>query len=395
MRMRASEGAGGGSTSRLRATVVLLVLAGASMLGCGGDDGETTAGADSSSTGPRTDAPDLHGPGTAIAEGLVVPVGAALGGATFRWRGRHDRSGGPASDEDESWAAVLLVEDDPFAVFDDLAAQVRELGPEMPGTGDACAWLNRSDDERDLREPVAWGEPSFEDPWLMCEASASDRTVAVSLEVTWADELPGALLIEGGASTGVGSFGAANWDEAADDEEEPPEPVQGSPSGVDCEALASTEPCEPTGPTTQSTMQPPDTLPELTADPVPDDARELLDEVPPMAEVATGDAFGGVGNCFSEGYRQFDLPPDATVVASQGGGDGASVLAVDDLGAVVAALVEQSDASEEDVVEDTSAPLLDGTEVEQTRVTISAGGGGCTFTGSPDGRHLLITMHSD
>jgi hypothetical protein len=366
------------------------------LVGCGDDDGETTSASEASSTGPRTDAPHLQGPGTEIADGLVVPDGAALAGTTFRWRDRYDRGGEPAIDEHESWTALLLVEDDPFAVFDDLAAQVRELGPEMPGTAAACLWTAPAEgDDLDRQErPVDWGPPPFDVEGLICEASAGDPKQSVSLDLVWGPGSSGVVRI-GGSGPGMGTHGAANWPpDDWESNEEAIVPGAGSGSGVDCEALASTEPCEPAEPTAPTTMQPRDTLPVLTADPVPDEARDLLPAPAAAMTVSPGEPFGGTGNCFLEGYRQFDLPPGAVLVATEGGSDGTSVLAVDDAAAVMAALAAQSDPSGADVVEGT-VPLLDGTEVARTGISISAGGGGCDLTASPDGQYLLITMHSD
>jgi hypothetical protein len=385
MRMRAGEGRGRRSRSRSRATLALLVVA-VTVIGCGGDDGGTTS-ASESSTGPRTDGPDLLGPGTEIAEGLVVPEGAALAGTAFRWVDQDTQGLRPEATDHEEWTAVLLVKGDPFAVYDDLAGQVRALGPAMSGTADACLWTAPpTSDDPHGRQPqlaaVSRGEPDFAVEGVRCDASASDDVASIRMEVAWS-EGPRVLVVERTPSFGPGSSAMASLHEWGQQQSTPP-------PGPACPATGELPP-ECTSPTSQ----PRDTPPEPGTDAVPATSADLLPPAGDVATAAEGDEFGGEGNCFTEGYRRFLLPARTRLVLTEGGSDGASVLAVEDVAATLDALAHQSDPTGVDVESGITAVLPDGSEVRRTVVAISAGGGGCSFTASPDGRHVLITMHSD
>ncbi|WCO66088.1 hypothetical protein PO878_16430 [Iamia majanohamensis] len=354
----------GGAARRTRRALALTVL-GALVLtgGCGGDgDG---AADDGSTTTEAPPPPSLAPPGAPIGEsGLVVPDGAHLAGPAF---------GGPDLALGGGWGALLTVEDDPFAVLDGVAAQVRASGATMPGSGSACMWgVDTTGEGRaDEGVPVVDGEPAGTVVELRCEASgrgpstgAEDDISEATASLEWGRGTTGAIWLTWSTrqtDQGAGGFGAASG----------PGPVQPTP-GFD-----EPEPA-PFGP-----------------DPVPTSARRLLPDRAGPTSPDVGERFGAASSCHS-GYDRFRLPVGARLVAAQGGVDGPSVLEVDRVEPVLDALAGQADTTDafaaDDVVEVTTPA---GTQVPRRTWVITGGGGGCTLLGSPDGHHVLVTSQSD
>lgn len=365
-------------TGRILAAVAVALLLAA---GCGGSDGGSAGGSDRSEGGSAAD--DVLPAGTELDDGLVVPEGARLAGTVFRRPTPGLVPAGPPPTVDpsepvpetitppelgtttappttapttastppfvdtarEAWEALLVVDGDPFAVWDDLAAQVRRLGPEVDGSAAACRWWVGPSG---AVAPVADGPPDGEVDHLTCETGASGGERHVHLSLGWGGTHPGTIEI-----------------------------------------------------TVRPHDGPPSTLPGAGVDPtatVDDATRDLLPEPGPTEDPQPGDLFGGWGNCMT-GESRLVLPEDAALVATSGGGDGASVLAVDDVQAAMEALLTTSadgpDASSFVAGEVAEQPLAGGGTVLAVGFSVSAGGGACDLLGSPDGRHLLVTMHSD
>lgn len=122
----------------------------------------------------------------------MVPDGAHLAGSVF-----GDTS--PAVN-DPGWSALLTVDDDPFAVFDDVSAQLRDLGVPMPGTGASCLWQGRDDVGNDFAplQAVAAGDPGGAITALDCAAianhgpdAAPGRPTGASMALRWDEETTG------------------------------------------------------------------------------------------------------------------------------------------------------------------------------------------------------------
>ncbi|HEU5149075.1 MAG TPA: hypothetical protein VFU19_01185 [Iamia sp.] len=399
--------------------VVLVSL----LAGCGDDSSERT-GAE-----PGTDEP-ADGTGAELDDGLVVPDGARLAGTVFRRPGYGliepvppitavpptAVAGGdsaPATDAPgpvatqppleidpaaEGWSTVLVVEGDPFAVWDDLAAQVRAIGPALAGSADACAWWVEQDPDEprpsDARRITDTAPPEPIDH-LRCEAAASDGTLDIGVALRHGGVHPGTVEIavrpdeDGQAST----YAEAVTIGPVDPDPTPPEPVP-----ADAGPAGTGQPA--TGPTsTVTTRQPPDSLPTPGPDAVPAAAHDLVPEPEPGPAPEPGDRFGGEGNCLATGYDRMVLPEGAELVATVGGPDGTSILRVDDVRAAIDALLASgadgpdAESFEPGPVEE--QPLADGGTVLAVAWSISAGGGACDLLASPDGTHLLVTMHSD
>lgn len=349
---------------RLIAAVALaLVLA-----GCGSSDDGSDAGTGGDEPGATTET----AAGTELGDGIAVPDGAELAGVVFRrpadpfaaaeplppveevpetitppelgsttstpsTPATSTAPATPPDPDEETWTALLTIDGDPFTIWDDLAARVRDAGLPIGGSAESCRWA-ASDGSR---APVADGEPTFRIGWLDCDGSAASSTRLVSISLRSGGESPGTIRVEAGP---------AQW-----------------------------------------TTPPEDTTP------VDDAARDLLPEPAAPEEPAPGDPFGGEGNCFDAGYTRFPLPDGATLVATEGGPDGTSVLAVDDIDGAIRSL-EAAAYAGDDVYTPAGPrdlPVSDGATVSFGNISIDAGGGACELLGSPDGRFLLITMYSD
>jgi len=411
-------------TTRAPRLVVTVALLAVTVLGaCGDDEPEVAGGGDD----PPAETDDgLLPAGTELGDGLVVPEDARLAGAVFRRSGYDPEAlepahpvppptvpagggslpstttDGPAPTQpplerdpgSEEWTALLVVEGDPFAAFDDLAAQVREIGPALPGTADACLWQVVQEPATELAaqpSPVGAGPPALPIDHLRCEAAASDGTRDITVSLRYGGEHPGTLHVDRVADTdgepssyAEGTFTAPVADAPSD--LLPPEPVV--PEG------------EPTdGTTTSTTHQPPDVLPVPGPEPVGDDVRALLPDPAPAPTPEAGERFGGTGNCLATGYDQMVLPAGARLVATEGGPDGPSVLATDDVEATMDPLLASGadgpDAESFDPSPREHIPLADGSTVSYQSFSISAGGGACDLLASPDGADVLITLYSD
>ncbi|SEP15071.1 hypothetical protein [Trujillonella endophytica] len=331
------------------------VLAGA--VACGSDSGEAT--------GPGAASVGLSPPGTPLAAGLVVPVGTQLVGPVFP-RAPHVTVTLHAAFEVTSHAAVLQVDGDPFAAWDDLAGQARAIGVPVPGSG-VCLWritsaeVMRANPGTSPETPVSAARPDVADA-VDCFAAArgplSDGTqVIVEMGLWW-------------------------WPAGA---ELHVEVSEGALSEGDVDVY-------------------PSSYPETDPGPAPATAADQLPERNPTVSVGTGDPFGEQNNCFELGYDRLTVPAGARLI---GGGttpglvgfarDFAAVLAVDDPEAVLGELRDQLD--EPDSTDGDyrlgEERIADGTSVWSLSGGVSAGGGGCYMWGTPDGTAVLVTTSSD
>lgn len=405
------------------------VVALGAVVGCG-DGSDDAAGRQEptpSTTNLGDPASHLQGPRSPIADGLVVPTGAKLAGEAFREvpRDLSDEESGltaPApgtSVDDLPWEALLVIDGDPFAVFDDLAGQIRgdAIGLPMPGTADSCIWVVADPGPSDPGEgPVAgMGEP-----------------VEVTPEPTSAGgAAPSGGPTEGFQSDGQGEIEMAELRAEIVAESPPPDDV----TGVSCQA--SVEVAEPGGsrrielelsaddrvPATitvrgshsdQAPIAPGATAqvttkigqttssgvgPEPGPDRVPAGKANDLPVFAGQPVGAAGDAFGPDVNCFIEGgYRRMQVPVGAVLVGGGWDGGAVSVLAVDDAEAVTAAIARQVEGpsrSPDSEISRDDYELADGRTISQYSHAVAAGGGGCSVTTSPDGRYLRVSAHGD
>lgn len=345
-------------TRRAAAVTVAAVLALAGA--CSGDDGA----ADDGSTTTEAPPPSLAPPGTPIGDsGLVVPDGAHLAGPAF----------GGGRLEEPGWGALVTVDEDPFAVTDALSGQLRDLGLPMPGTGASCEWSLEPGPDRPLQVPVASGDPGAPVQLLVCGATAwagpdqdEGRPTRATLRLIWGGDATGAIWVD--------------WSTAPSDR------ARGAYG--DASGFAPRPGGPPTG--EEPTPAPPGPAP------VPSDARDRLPpRDAPAPDPEPGDAFGGQSNCHSDADERFDLPPGSRLVGTQGGPDGHSVVAVEDVQAAMDALVAHAAGSTAFTSEEATTTAPDGQRVALRSMAIQAGGGVCELLESPDGTHVLISGHSD
>jgi hypothetical protein len=322
----------GQRTMRRRSALAAVLAASVAVAACGSGDHDAQTATATGGEGERA----------ALMEGLVAPTGTRLVGDVFER---------PWGDEvtNVSTVAVLTVDGDPFAAWDDLAGQIRDLGAPFPGSG-ACAWLEQGDSGSTPVRSVAEPAPAGADG-VTCAGSAT-------------------------AAGGAVSFLAELWV---------------SPDGA--ELGVETLPAEP-GSEAQS-------YPEVGTGAAPAGAADRLPPVEQPALPRVGEPFGRENNCFESGYERFTVPEGAEVV---GGGnapvleDFAAVLAVDDAPAVLEALAGQLDPtgpSTGDAAIDVRQARVPGGQVWELTGSVSAGGGACGIWSSPDGKLLLVMTHSD
>jgi hypothetical protein len=362
----------------MRRAITVAVAIALALGGCGSDDdagGETSAGPADEGTAPGEDtAPPATGAGAALGDGLVVPEGATLAGSVFVLPADPFAADpqppveevpetitppelGPTSStpttsaptprpdpSTETWTALLTLEGDPFAVWDALADQARQAGLPVGGSVDACLWGFATVDELEgppQPQPVSAGEPEEPIDHLRCEATASDGSRLVSLTLEYGGDHPGTIRLEGG-------------------------PAQRATPAPDPASVA-------------------------------EEVRGLLPEPAEPEDPAPGEPFGGEGNCFVGGYQRFPLPEGASLIGTEGGPDGTSVLAVDEVDHAIDALRAAAYAGDASYTPSAprELPLSDGRAAVFASVSIDGGGGACDLVGSPDGRFLLVTMSSD
>jgi len=298
---------------------------------------------------------ELSPPGTPLAAGLEVPVGTQLIGPVFpRPSGDSATDQGPSQRSNS--VAVMRVDGDPFAAWDDLAGQARALGLQMAASG-VCEWHRA----RPLAEvpsaptsgPVEKARPDLADT-LDCQAVARgplpDGTqVMVGMRLWW-------------------------WDTGAELY------VDISEGGM---------------------PEPPYAYPGTDPGPAPATALDQLPEREPQPSVDVGDPIGSENNCFEAGYGQLTLPDGARLL---GGGttpglyvDFAAVLAVDDAESVLGRLEDQLDDPDDSggdygIREER---LADGSPIWVLSGAVGAGGGVCAMWSSPDGTAVLVTTTGD
>jgi len=306
-------------------------------------------------TDPDSDAsPDgdqavqLAAPGTRLVAGLVVPPGAQLVGPVFP---AVPFEGGP--EQTTTHAAVLELDGNPFAAWDDLARQAHDIGVAVPGSG-ICWWLPTSPGvgEAPPGASVLERRPAEADA-LVCEAGArgplvDGSQVMVQLRLWW-------------------------WAAGAELHLEVTEGDMG---------------------------EAPYSYPDADPGPAPATAVDDLPERDEPSSVDVGDPFGRENNCFEVGYRRLTLPDGARLVgggATPGLKDFAAVLAVEDAKAVLEDLRDQLDDPDDanGHYRLTEENLADGTPVWVLAGGVDAGGGGCYMWSSPQGNAILVTTSSD
>jgi hypothetical protein len=329
--------------------------------------------------GDRAD--HLGGAGSPIAEGLVVPPGGFLLGAAFPEPDVY--SSPPGSDGAEqvgidpkvavpdTWVAHIEVTGaDPFATYDQLAAQIRGLPAPLtvPGTAASCVWT-LPDGAEELSDAliVAESEAPANSDGVECGGTAGER----KLGRVHRYEL--GMQVKAGFATTLTVRSV--W---------APPGAAGPPRGwaTTLRRQASTDGRDvAAGP-----------------DPVPADRASMLPEPTPTVEVVPDEAFGSEVNCFAaKGYARFVLPEGATFVGGSWRGD-ELVLAVDDLDAALTVLERQVlDGVEDEPVDEAQTETLAvaGGTVRRWSYSVSGGGGACSAQSSPDGRYLLVGLHAD
>lgn len=342
---RGAPGAGAVAGALAAALVV------ASLASCGGS-GEAASSGHAGGNGRDIPAVGLSGPGSPLAEGLVVPAGMQLVGPVFP----RPRPVGA----DRSTVAVLVVDGNPFTAWDDLAGQARTLGAPLPGSG-VCAWHDEVTEQGGPVPPVLVTEPRpAGTDTLRCSAVAhgpgpGGELVSVTADLRW-DGDGGELGLEvaAGEVLGVG-------DDAVT-------------AGEDGDTHASPDVRGP--------------APAFAADQLP--PRGGMSH----AVAEAGDPFGRETNCVEGGYARLRVPPGARLV----GGETAPVLAVADARAALDDLAAQVDPSGPDAGEG-SATIervdVPGAQVWRLVGEVGAGGGSCEMWSSPDGRAVLVTVWND
>lgn len=343
-----------------------LAACGSGSGGTAADDGSTTTVESTTTTAVVA----LRPPGTEIAPGLVVPDGAQLAGAAFV-RSAEEQQGGQAG-----WDAHLVIDGDPFAVWDDLAGQLRALDPAagFSGSADGCAWR--------FEEQIVDGGSVVTLDGSDVEGAPADPTVVTA-------EAPGGSLLgvecSAGATMDVGD-GFQTFFLSLD---------AGSDRPTSATLTAIAERGSP-GARSWGIRTGDGPAPAPSPDPVPAGAADHLPASPPTPVVEEGDPFGSDVNCFSgTGYTRTLLPAGATWVADIGFGN-VSVLAVDDPRAAIEALQAQFEAGGPDESSGIrTVELADGTSILTYSHGVSAGGGGCTVRSSPDGRFVQVSRYAD
>lgn len=335
-----------------------------------------------------------------------MPAGAALAGTVFWGPDSTSTFGDPAQAEDDgldvadAWTALMVIDGDPFEAWDDLAKQVRdgEIRLPMGGSLDSCLWrtggssdgpegsevtISEEIDEREQawidEVTVSAAGPPAGAEGVECYATVTtggpaENSRRYELALEWTVHGPATLRIR----AGYDPFHA----DAAVSRASRTDLVDQARSGVD-------------GPTSPPSEPRPDRVPAGTS--------ATLAPAVPQPVVQVGDPFGGSVNCFAraEGSTLADrtvLPPGAKFVATGWGLDAISVIALKDADVAVADLRRQFEG---DGTDDSSEPwkrsvtLDDGRTVSLYTHSISAGGGSCTMTTSPDGRFLRIERHAD
>lgn len=309
------------------------------VVGCGsGESGDTTT----ATTEVRPEV-RLSPPGARLAPGFVAPTGSQLIGPVFP-------RATAAIAATTSRVAVLKIDGNPFAVWDDLADQARAAGAHLPGSG-VCQWLQSMPPPGPLPVNVSVSEPRPKDAdALDCQASADGtspqgRLIIVQMRLWW---------WAAGAEIGIEIFDGA---------------------------------------TAQYTY------PEANPGRAPATAADQLPSRSDAPLPSVGEPFGRENNCFETGYERLRVPVGARVV---GGGstpgleDFAAVLAVTDARIVLEALLAQLDGPDTAGGSFTiSHDLVTGGSVWKLSGGVDGGGGGCEMWSSPDGGAVLVTTHSD
>ena len=303
-------------------------------------------------------------PGSAMMEGLRVPEGSRLVGPVFA-RPAPEVVGAPPGAR--ATVALLEVDGDPFAAWDDLARQARALGAPLPSSG-VCAWYDVGDHEGSVRQPqpAAAGRPPGEVA-LSCEASAQGPTGGGELmSVT-------ARLWRGSAGSELGL-----------------EVVAGDVLGVGSTAVKAGDPGAVRA------------FPEGDDPPVPARARADVRPLPAGRHTAgPGERFGAKINCFESGYRRLRVPAGARLVGGAGTpalDSFGAVLAVRDARAALRALAGQLDPTGPAEGEGTATvrrAVAGGHPVWRLSASVGTGGGSCEMWSSPDGHAVMVIAHND
>ena len=263
--------------------------------------------------------------------------------------------------------ALLAVDGDPFAAWDDLASQAWVLGAPLPSSG-WCAWHDLRTEQGSPQESQFVDRPrpdGFEA--MECDGGGYGPTpgggsISVDARLWWqAEGAELGLAISVGEGEYSRSYGTADRD----------------PGPAPASAVA---------------QLPARDMPVRRIDPVR--PGQLVPVVP-----GVGEPFGLETACFERGSGRLRVPPGARVVGggtapvSPAVGAFAAVLAVNDPEAVLQHIAHQLDPTGPDAGE--GSATIEKVDLSEGSVwflnsDVSAGGGSCRMWSSPDGRAVLV-----
>lgn len=350
-----------------------LVLLVAGLIGC--SRARSTEAVRPGGTEVASSSPHLEPAGTPMRDGLVVPHGAHLAGAVFVERDdvvernpAPTTSIGPKAASILPWEALLTVEGDPFAAWDDLVAQLRRtLHVAMPGSPDSCLWTSATPGTEAPPKVVALAPPPSGTDGIICEAGAGrgDHGRVQWLMLTMIgehDRKPLTIHVQSRWSTGSRA----------------PRPTALAASLVRHGRAG-------------------EDIPDPGSGPMPAGKAEQVPTFPPQPHAGPGQPFGTAVNCFVTDAYRMRVPEGGSLVATSDFGE-LAVVAVDDLDAALADVRLQVEGPTRDPTSEVERWRLDlpsGRRVVHYGHAVLAGGGFCGFTRSRDGRYLLVTLNAD
>lgn len=178
-----------GRFRRLRATNVvarkaIVFAAAVAMASCGGGASRQSSVLDAVNRdfgGVAVDWAALHGPGAELADGVVVPMGAALVGTRF-----PDPYPDGSTGENRGWSATLLVDGKPFDVWDQMVQDVGMNDGALAVT--ACTGFrapSASKEGGDSPTREAGSTALGGDQWAECSADNGRWSLSMTTGVIW------------------------------------------------------------------------------------------------------------------------------------------------------------------------------------------------------------------